>query len=163
VCVPIGPCIPYRPTGYNGSPQLSHSEFVVNNINRFKIRYLLVLRESSDCYLCSTTRPLTALSKHDVSKYDFREFNDYEKEIVKSYLIHTKTKVQDIYNNALDGVLESKEYKDIWDTPLDMQKEDKVCKICCFNMVASMLERHIIDNKDSSDIIGKINNPSIDL
>lgn len=109
VCIPIGPCIPYK-SKKAVSPHLNYNEFTVRDISRVKIRYLMVLRESNTCYLCSTRGSLDALSEQDVSGFGFQEFNSYEREIVKAYLVHQKKNVQDIFNQELDHVLQSKSY-----------------------------------------------------
>jgi hypothetical protein len=116
VCVPMGPCIPFsRPITTNQgylAPLLNHNEFAVYDENRIKIRYLLIIRESTSCFLCSKpdSNSLKPLFKHDVKKYNFTGFNSFEGEVTKAYLSHENISPQDIFEQGLDSFIESRIY-----------------------------------------------------
>lgn len=43
-----------------------------------------------------------------------------------------------------------------WDTPLDLQKDSKICYDCAKKITTVLLDRRISRNKDSDKIIGKL-------
>jgi hypothetical protein len=193
VCIPMGPCISSTvPTtgtntgvfnalnnGFNNRPLLNHNEYAVYDENRVKIRYLMIVRESSSCFLCSSPQrqhsALKPLHEHDVKKYKYEAFNNFEGEVIKAYLSHESKSPQDIFNQGLDDFIESKKYSKLkretlvsaffsnyfssfteqkWNTPLDLCKESKVCPNCAKDVTAILLENEMASSE--IDIPGKI-------
>lgn len=114
VCIPMGPCIPFYRSNNNGhqTPLLGHNEYAVYDEDRVKIRYLLIIRESTSCFLCSKPDKnyLKPLNKHNVKKYNFTAFNSFEGEVIKAYLSHENISPQEIFEQELDNFIDSRDY-----------------------------------------------------
>lgn len=127
VCVPMGPCIPFARannstntntfggySSFNSAPLLNYNEFAVYDENRVKIRYLMIVRDSKSCFLCSKTKSerasLKPLHEHDVKEYDYAAFNDFEGEVIKAYLTHENKSPQDIFDQGLNEFIDSGKY-----------------------------------------------------
>lgn len=119
VLIPMGPCVRYsRPAGdsnsnsgfggLNNASLLHQNEYAVYDENRVKIRYLLIIRDSSRCYLCSESNKtsLKPFHTHDIKKYDYSTFNNYEAEITKAYLTHKNETPQSVFNEGLEQFIE---------------------------------------------------------
>ncbi|KAL7332977.1 hypothetical protein PS15p_201946 [Mucor circinelloides] len=168
LCVPIGPCIPNpqpitnnQPFGYGAPVTLNFNEWAVYNEHRVKIRYLLIIKEASSCSLCFAPNVQKHLLKpyrdQEFNDYNFKEFNVYETEIVKAYLTHANKTPHDIYKEDVEHFISTKAYKSKWDTPLDLQKDSKICYDCAKKITTVLLDRRISRNKDSDKIIAKVN------
>lgn len=114
VCIPIGPCITFsRSVSTTNQPSLlGFNEFAVYNAHRVKIRYLLIIQESTKCYLCSKSNrdKLKPLHQHDVKNYNFSAFNPFESEVIKAYLSYEKKSPQDIFEQELNNFIDTGEY-----------------------------------------------------
>lgn len=116
LCVPVGPCISYTRTVTENNrlvevPLLNYNEFAVHDENRVKIRYLLIFRESTNCFLCSKSDAnLEALYEQDFEDYNYSAFNTFEKEVVKSYLTHQNQSPQDVFDYELNDFIKSELY-----------------------------------------------------
>ncbi|KAG2201741.1 hypothetical protein INT47_002001, partial [Mucor saturninus] len=157
VCIPMGPCIPFsRPSSISGQPPLlGYNEFAVYDVDRVKIRYLLIIRESTKCYLCSASNQhsLKSLYKHNVKAHNLSAFNTFEGEVIKAYLSYEKLSPQDIFEQGLGNLIETGDYKKKWNVPLDLTKESKVCHTCALDIATILLEKRMtsstIDIPDS--------------
>ncbi|KAK4515576.1 uncharacterized protein ATC70_010527 [Mucor velutinosus] len=171
LCVPIGPCIPNTQQttqdtqnqlfGYSAPVTLNFNEWAVYNEHRVKIRYLLIIKEANSCSLCLAPNVQKHLLKpyrdQKFNDYNFKGFNVYESEVVKAYLTHANKTPQDIYKEDVEHFVSTKAYKNKWDTPLDLQKDSKICYDCAKKITTVLLDRRISRNKESNKIIAKIN------
>lgn len=117
VCIPMGPCIPFTRTAgedgqINSTPFLNHNEFAVYDQNRVKIRYLLIIRDSKSCFLCSKPeeRNLKPLHEHNLKSYNYIRFNEFEREVIEAYMTYQNLSPQDIFDQDLNKFIESGNY-----------------------------------------------------
>lgn len=80
---------------------------MVHDENRVRIRYLLVIKDSSLCALCfcSMVHDNVKLKDCKFSKYQYDHFNEYEKELLKAYLIHQQQTPKDIFDLDIDSYI----------------------------------------------------------
>lgn len=72
---------------------------------RVKIRYLLIIKEKSRCFFCFNTpksNPIKPIKDHKHMKYAFSQFNSYEKELIKAYLLQHGLTAQDIFDKGIE-------------------------------------------------------------
>lgn len=89
---------------------LNYNEYAVYNEDRVKIRYLLVIKDADRCSLCRNSDSALKLKpffKQDLDRHKLMDFNNYEAELTKAYLLHTNNSVQTIYNEDMEEFIET--------------------------------------------------------
>lgn len=149
---------------------------MVHDENRVRIRYLLVIKDSSLCALCfcSMVHDNVKLKDCKFSKYQYDHFNEYEKELLKAYLIHQQQTPKDIFDLDIDSYITNGLYskwkkhcfqiqsitffftiEKKWNTPLDVNLDSRVCNSCSDYVLSMILENRMTSNNCSVDIPGK--------
>lgn len=115
----FGPCVKNNdPEFEEGYLRFNHNEYMVHNENRVKIRYLLVVKNTSICALCLHSKGndnIKPFKNHELSDYKFDHFNDYEKEIVKAYITNQQQNIKEIFDSNIESYISNGEYSKFWD------------------------------------------------
>ncbi|KAI7902907.1 ankyrin repeat-containing domain protein [Cokeromyces recurvatus] len=153
VSIPIGPCIPFAASNSiapndDHHPHLLHyNEYCILNTDRIKPRYLLIVKDSNCCYLCSKAAIGKPLFQHDLSSYDYHDFNMYEAEIIKASLTNNLNKSpQEIFNENISHFYKEELYKKHWDIPIELHRESKICNDCAHKVASIILEDYFKNN-----------------
>ncbi|KAF7723583.1 hypothetical protein EC973_001824 [Apophysomyces ossiformis] len=132
-----------------GSPYyslLNHHEYIVYDEAQVKIRYLVLVRNTNYCFLCrqqvgeSSVKPM---KDYKLTAYNDCNLNDYEKQLINAYLSHTNQTAKSVFDEDLSEFIGSGQYKQRWQTPIDLSLTSKICYKCAHSATTMMLVKRM--------------------
>ncbi|KAI8068747.1 ankyrin repeat-containing domain protein [Gongronella butleri] len=155
--IPVGPCVDLpRPEGQSAyyDNRLSFSEYIVDDVSRVKMRYLVLVRNTMHCTMCkaqSTATDLKPLQKHKFPHvFDNSTLTSYEVLVADLYLDAIgKTRKQYVDDHADDFWANKQAYypadlKNVkTDAYLETERESPMCTKCAMRVFGLILAHNV--------------------
>ncbi|KAI9010901.1 ankyrin repeat-containing domain protein [Phycomyces nitens] len=152
--IPLGPIMQTKSKSYT---YLDYNEYIVRNEAQVKIRYLVLVRESSYCSLCQSSVGKTSikpLDEYKLKTYGLTDFNEYERQLLQVYLTLNNLNPKQLFDEELAEYIAEKRYLKTWKTPMDLTCRSKVCRNCAHGITSNILADNI--RSKSSNLPGGI-------
>ncbi|KAI8089183.1 poly polymerase catalytic domain-containing protein [Halteromyces radiatus] len=146
VKIPLGPATQAPPMKDDCDYSLRYNEYIVYNPAQVKMRYLVMVRDKSRCYICEKQQAngsLKPLKDHTFQDYT-PSFNAYDRELARVYLVHKKGAeytYQMFYDQELDDYLKTKDFSDKRHLLMKpITRETEVCTTCGINIMDDIIK-----------------------
>ncbi|KAI9345692.1 ankyrin repeat-containing domain protein [Obelidium mucronatum] len=130
---------------------LNYNEYIVYNPAQVKIKYLLVLRDSTMCHLCSSEDGLKPCSEYSAT---YERYSDlpkklaFESEIVSVLLQKNGLSGKDLWNRDLEAkIIGKKLFEKRWKPSTSLTLDAKICKCCADWMMTDLMEEYFEENR----------------
>ncbi|KAJ3172436.1 hypothetical protein HDU88_005760 [Geranomyces variabilis] len=167
VIVPCAPIVQY-PLRKNDKGEgiercLNFNEYIVYDPSQVRIRYVVLARDTSLCFLCRASgwglqtmeyyrdsRFATSTTDHKIPSTSFGG-NSFEQAICQSIMHKRKESVKELWQDHVDRVIENnKLFKARWSCPTKMEKYDKVCTTCADTLLSDMLMQYAVKHRNEA-------------
>ncbi|KAJ3208464.1 hypothetical protein HDU67_006706, partial [Dinochytrium kinnereticum] len=164
VAVRLGPSTDYpvdkdKPNHVNR--MLNYNEYIVYNPNQVRIRYVVLVRDTSLCHLCLKSMPCKSLSEH-ADRYEVKKGEDpcgvlpsslvkrnaYEAEVVATVMIRAGVNVKDTVEERIESYLAEKRYSKRWNPPTALRMNSSTCEVCADLIAEDLIAEFMEECKD---------------
>ncbi|KAJ3141779.1 hypothetical protein HDU90_006124 [Geranomyces variabilis] len=159
VIVPRAPIVQY-PLRKNDKGEeierfLNFNEYIVYDPSQVRIRYVVLARDTSLCFLCKASgwglqtmeyyrdsRFASSTTDHKIPSTSFGG-NIFEQAICQSIMHRRNESHKELWQDHVDRVIEdNKLFEARWSCPTKMEKYDKVCTKCAETLLSDMLMKY---------------------
>ncbi|KAJ3037243.1 hypothetical protein HDV00_001875 [Rhizophlyctis rosea] len=160
---------------------LQHNEYIVYNAAQVRIRYVVLVRNRSQCFLCNHRKSVQHVSEYakrygpandeekktgtDEEKFGVGklpnavlEGNTFEQAIAKGALFAMKKTVRRVWEENVEKVVEEKSYLKRWQPVTSLTMQSPICGDCADLMLSDMLYDVVKSGREDGTLPGPLVN-----
>ncbi|KAI8907521.1 ankyrin repeat-containing domain protein [Powellomyces hirtus] len=132
---------------------LNYHEYIVYDPSQVRIRYVVLVRDISTCFLCSRNGQLSSVEEHQNTRFKEGESravpksalsgNRFEQAVCEGLLFSRKESLEELWKAYVDRTLAEKLYEKRFQRPTRLDKHDQVCKNCADLLFSDMLSEYM--------------------